>query len=38
MGKAIGPQDVRSLIRDYRPEQHYLHGPGPKARLKQVAG
>jgi hypothetical protein len=28
----------RSLIDEYRPEQHYMRGPGPKTRLKQAAG
>jgi hypothetical protein len=27
----------RTLVDDYRPEQHYMRGPGPKTRVKQGA-
>jgi hypothetical protein len=27
----------KTLIDDYRPEHHYMRGPGPKTRLKRAA-
>ena len=32
-----GQSSVKMLIDDYRPEHHYMRGPGPKTRLKQAA-
>jgi len=26
---------MRDLFNNYRPEQHYMRGPGPKCRAKQ---
>jgi hypothetical protein len=35
-GNAVGKRLIKSLFDPYRPELHYMRGPGPKWREKQA--